>query len=228
MVLAIAGDLYPATAAAWAAKFESIPAASPGPALHTESIPAAPRTITLSTAKESASIMFAFPPGMTADDPDRYAMTVLQTYLGGYSSPGGSVLHETLRGQGLVYNVQAMTFAGAARGMFLIYTLGEPGNAPRILASVDRIVRDARGGNIPDKLLAAAKEQAITGEKLSKQTIADKAQNAALDELLGLGFEEEERFPERIRAVTKSDVVRVANKYLQAPTIVITTPDANK
>jgi zinc protease len=222
-VLAISGDIDPAVAAAWAARFESIPPSDS--TVQDHSTPAAARTLTRTTAKESAAVMFAFPPGMTASDPDRYAMTVLQTYLGGYSSPGGSLLHETLRGQGLVYNVQAMNFAGAAGGMFLIYTLGEPDNVPKILTSVGKIIANVRAGQIPDTALNAAKEQAITGEKLSKQTIAEKAQSEALDELLGLGYDEDDRFPDRIRAVTNADVIRVANKYLNTPTIVITAPE---
>jgi zinc protease len=224
MVLAISGDIDPAAAAAWAAPFEATPAPPAAPPLHLASTPAAPTVITRHTEKGSASVMFAFPPGMTATDPDRYAMTVLQTYLGGYSSPGGSVLHDTLRGKGLVYNVQAMNFVGPAPGMFLIYTLGEPQNTAEILSTVAQIVAAAKAGNIPDGLLAAAKDQAITGERLSKQTIGDKASAEALDELLGLGFDEDARFPERIRAVTKADVVRVANRYLGVPVVVVTTP----
>lgn len=225
MVLAIAGDIDPATAAAWAARLETI--APSTPALQLASSAEAPRTVRVPTAKESATVMFAFPPGMTAADPDRYPMTVLQTYLGGYSSPFGSVLHDTLRGQGLVYNVQATTFAGPAGGMFLIYTLGEPGKVQQILDSVNAIVRDVRAGKISDVAIAAAKDQAITGEKLSKQAIADRSQSAALDELLGLGFDEDQRFPDRIRAVTRDDIIRVASKYLNAPTIVITAPQVN-
>jgi predicted Zn-dependent peptidase len=43
---------------------------------------------------------------------------------------------------------------------------------------------------------------------------------------MGLGYEEEARFADAIAKVTRADVIRVANKYLTAPTIVITTPDA--
>jgi predicted Zn-dependent peptidase len=34
------------------------------------------------------------------------------------------------------------------------------------------------------------------------------------------------RFPEQINAVTKEQLVRIANKYLTTPTIVVLTPEA--
>lgn len=225
-VLSIAGDIDEAAAASWAQQFEAIPQSSP--ALNLETTPAAGQTILRHTEKQSATVMFAFPPGMKITNDDRYAMFLLQTYLGGYSSPGGSVLHETLRGKGLVYTVQASTVTGPAGGMFLIYALGEPQNAQEIVKSVEAIVADAKAGKISDTQIAAAKDQTITGEKLSKQTIADKSSSEALDELLGLGYDQSTHFPERVRAVTKADLVRVANTYLTAPVVVIHSPEVKK
>ena len=60
------------------------------------------------------------------------------------------------------------------------------------------------------------------------QTIAEKSSSAALDELLGLGYDADKRFPDGIRAVTKADLVRMANKYLQDPIVVIMTSDVKK
>jgi predicted Zn-dependent peptidase len=110
--------------------------------------------------------------------------------------------------------------------MFLIAALGEPRNADKIVATIEQIVADTKAGGFTDKALAAAKDQAITGQRLSNQTIAEKGAARALDETMGLGYEEEARFADAIAKVTRADVIRVANKYLTAPTIVITTPDA--
>jgi zinc protease len=223
-VLAISGDIDPGAAATWAAAFAAIPENSPPLAL--ESIPASPHRALKHTDKESATIMLAYPPGATADSPDRYALTVLQTYLGGYTSSAGAILFDTLRGKGLVYVVQASNVPGAARGMFLIAALGEPRNADKIVATIEQIVADTKAGGFTDKALAVAKDQAITGQRLSNKTIAEKGAARALDETMGLGYEEEARFADAIAKVTRADVIRVANKYLTAPTIVITTPDA--
>jgi zinc protease len=225
-VLAIAGDIDIAEAEKWAQAFDEMSSGAGGTMLNMTSRPSGARTITRHTDKQSATIMFAYPPGSKATSDDRYALTLLQTYLGGYSSPGGSVLHETLRGKGLVYTVQASNIAGAAGGMFLISALGEPANVNEIVRNVGEIVERTKAGDIPDVQVAAAKDQAITGERLSRQTVSDKAATAAINEMEGLGYEEDQKFAERIKAVTKADMVRVANAYLNAPVVVITTPDA--
>jgi predicted Zn-dependent peptidase len=110
--------------------------------------------------------------------------------------------------------------------MFLVAALGEPKNADAIVTNIEQIVADTKAGRFSDKALAVAKDQAITGQQLSNQTIAEKGSARALDEAMGLGYEEETRFAEAVGKVTREDVVRVANKYLTAPTIVITTPEA--
>ena len=196
--------------------------------LVTEDAPA--KTVTQATEKKSATIMLAYGPGMVAGSADRDAMIVLQTLLGGYSSPGGSLLHEALRGQGLVYTVQATNFAGvgsgdqAARGMFLIAALGEPQNTEKIVAMIQKIVEDVKAGRITDKEIATARDQSVTGHQLQHQTVAAQAQGQALDEAMGLGYDDDEKFAARVKAVTKDDVVRVAGKYLKDPVIAITRP----
>lgn len=223
MVIAISGDIDVDAAMRWAAAFEAIPQKSPP--LRMTSRAANAGVIRVPTKKESAAIMVAYPPGMTITSADRHAVTLLQTYLGGYTSQFGSVLFETLRGRGLVYTVQASNVSGPAGGMFLIAALGEPQNADAIAKTIQEIVERTKAGEIPDAKFEAAKDQAITGEKLSKLTIADKSANQALDELLGLGYDDDVRFPEKIRAVTKAEVVAAAKKYLNAPVVVIMTPE---
>ncbi|HVT82470.1 MAG TPA: insulinase family protein, partial [Phycisphaerae bacterium] len=225
MVIAISGDIDPDAAAKWAGAFESIPQKTP--ALHMTSRSAAPAATRVPTKKDSATIMVAYP-GMTVTNPDRYALTVLQTYLGGYTSQFGSVLFDTLRGRGLVYTVQASNITGPAGGMFLISAQGEPQNADAITKAIAEIVAQTKAGDIPDVKFNAARDQAITGEKLSKLTIAEKSSDQALNELIGLGYDEDARFPERVRAVTKEQVIAAARNYLTAPVIVVMTPEQKK
>ena len=43
---------------------------------------------------------------------------------------------------------------------------------------------------------------------------------------MGLGYDYKKTFAARMKAVTKEDLLRVANKYLTSPVVTITTPDA--
>jgi zinc protease len=226
-VLAIYGDLDQMPDLEKSA-FSKIPAG--GGTLNLVTELASGKTVIQPTEKQSATVMLAYGPGSVAGQKDRDAMLVLQTLLGGYNSPGGPLLHETLRGKGLVYTVQATNIPGVkhgdkeARGTFLIAALGEPGNADQIVTIIEQIVADVKAGKTSEKDIAGAKDQAITGHQLQNQTIASQAQDQALDELMGLGYNDNDTFAARIKAVTKDDVVRAANAYLQSPVIAITKP----
>lgn len=225
-VLAIYGDIDPVEVRKWIEPLGQIPKPTSPPALAKISLANSARTVTQATHKKSAAIFFGYAPGMVVTSPDRHAMTILKTLLAGYNSPGGSILHETLRGQGLVYTVQANNIAGPVPGMFMVMALGQPENTQKITSLIQKIMTEAKAGGFTEEQLATAKDQAITGEKLSDQTIAEQAATAALDELMGLGYQANEHTAENLGKVTREDVIRVANKYLQEPVIAISTPTA--
>jgi zinc protease len=223
-VIAVYGDIDKEDVAKWAQQFAAIPKTDPK--LNLEAVRAPGGTVTQQSQKQSATVFYGYGPGMTLTDADRYPMTVLQTILGGYSSPGGSWLHETLRGQGLVYTVQAQNIPAPFPGMFMIVALGEPQNVPKITTLINQRIDDAKKGLFTEQEIALAKDQAITGQKLAAQTVAAQAQMQALDELYGLGYNAHEQYAPSILKVTHDDLVRVANKYLVNPVIAITSPDA--
>jgi len=67
-------------------------------------------------------------------------------------------------------------------------------------------------------------EQIVALHAQENVTIADQARTAAIDELLGLGYDYDKKFDAQIRAVTKDDVIRTANKYLTKSVLVTTSP----
>ena len=110
--------------------------------------------------------------------------------------------------------------------MFLITALGEPQNAGAIADTIAGLVALVKQGTISDSQFEAAREQAITGDKLSRLTVADLSSQQAVNELVGVGYDEETRFADKVRAVTKGQMQRAAQTYLTQPTVVILTPEA--
>ncbi len=204
-VLAVYGDIDKDAVAQWAQHFSAIP--KNDPKLNEQAARAPANTVNHHSDKQSASIFYGYGPGMTFTDEDRYAMVVLQTILGGYSSPGGSWLHETLRGKGLVYTVQAESIPSLFPGMFMIMALGEPQNVTKITDLINMRIADAKKGLFTTEEIALAKDQAITGEKLANQKLSDQAMAQALDELYGLGYDQHEKFAANITKVTHDDLV---------------------
>lgn len=225
MVIAIAGDIDPAAAEKWAAPFAALPAPAQKPIFNLFSVTNDAVTIVRPTDKDAATIMLAYP-GATMTSPDRDALLLLKTYLGGYSSPAGSLLHETLRSRGLVYTVKATSLPGPAGGIFLITALGEPQAARTIADTIQSLIEGVKKGDLPQAQFELARDQLIAGKKLDQPTIADISSRQALNEVLGIGWDDDLKLPPRIAALTRADLIRVANKYLTTPTLVVFTPEA--
>jgi zinc protease len=149
-------------------------------------------------------------------------MRVLDAISSGVGYPGGW-LHETLRGQRLVYYVHAWNNALPERGYFAVLA----GTAPATADSALKIIRDkmdkAKREYVTDAELDMGKRICNIMEDLYyAQTAASQAERAAQDEITGLGYDYRDSLKQMINAVTKEDVRSVAQKYLtESATLVI-------
>ena len=67
---------------------------------------------------------------------------------------------------------------------------------------------EVQGSDISDSMLEQAKNICVTMHKIGLETIASQASSAALNEVLGLGYDHHLRYPERIGKVTAGDVLQ--------------------
>ena len=224
-VLAVFGDVNPAEVKAaverrlgsWKGGAAALPALPPEPP------PAEDRTLQEKGHEKMGGVFIGYP-GMTLkDEKDRYAMDVLDALISGIELPRGW-LHETLRGKGLVYEVHAYSFVGIEPGYFGIYAGCEPARVEEvkknILEQIARLFREKPS----EGELEAARRVCITAEVLDRQTDAQQAMQAALDELYGLGYDYPAKYAPGILAVSADDVQRVAKKYLTHYLCVLMTP----
>jgi zinc protease len=225
MVLAIVGDIDVERTRAWVERaftgFQSR-------ALDFPPVPAEPAATQMrrevkQTRKQVAAIYLGFPGTTITHSNDRYALHILDAIMSGIGFPGGW-LHTDLRGRQLVYVVHAFNWLGLEPGYFGIMAATQPHQVDQVIDLILQHVEKARAGEISDAELTRAKQLAIIAERLERQTNDDVAATAGLDELYGLGYDFSAGEVERLQQVTKADVQRVAQHYLQHPTIVITTP----
>ena len=177
------------------------------------------------TAKPGATVFVGYPGIRLTDIEDRYAMGVLMEVLG--SNTGW--LHELLRGRQYVYYAWGYSHAGLVPGFVAATAQCEADKAATVLELIEEQLAKAARGEISEAEVANAKSKQINAEVLGKQTNADAAATAALDELYGFGYEWSESQADRIMAVTLADVQRVANKYLSGPatvTVITSEPGA--
>jgi len=163
-------------------------------------------------------------PGMSIDNiEDRYPMEVLDAVISGIHYPGGW-LHSELRGKGLVYVVHAYNWLGLEPGYFGAYAACEPAKVHDVKKVMLDIFERIKTEDVGDDEFERAKRICITEEQLSKQKNSDQASTAALNELYDLGYDFESKHTERIMAVTKADVKRVAKKYFTHYVMTVSMP----
>jgi zinc protease len=226
MVLAIVGDIdLPQTVAAVEQALATFaPRPVPVPQVPAEPPPTQGRRKVKQTQKHVAAIYIGFPGTILANLADCYALHILDGIISGFNVPSGW-LHDALRGQQLVYVVHALHWAGLESGYFGVYAATQPDKVQTVVDLMLQLLEQARAGEISEAEFARTKQMALVTARLQRQANDQLASDMALNELYGLGYDFSDHEAAALARVTKADVQRVAQTYLQHPTMVITTPD---
>ncbi len=224
-VLTVFGDVEPAAVLAqiekafkdWAPSKRVMPAALSEPA-RTE-----PARLT-SNHDRAQTVIFMGYQGMPYASEDRYAMDVLDGIISGINYPGGW-LHTDLRGNSLVYVVHAYNWTGLDVGYFGLYAATYDEALEQALNIIDGHMARIATDLVTDEELDHAKQLCIIMNETQRQTNSSQARDAAVSELYGVGYGYNENYGEKIAAVTKEDVLRVAQKYLKNPVTILRRPN---
>jgi zinc protease len=168
--------------------------------------------------------------GMQMTDTDDVAATaVLDTIISGYRYPTGWIYNE-LRGgdRSLVYEVHAINVPGLIPGYFGIYAACQPAQVGEVYAIISEQLERARRGGFTPEEMEQARSIIATTELMQTQTNQDRAMQACLDELYGLGHDYRAKFRAAVGRVTAEDAARMARKYFTAPTVVVVTPEPDQ
>ena len=176
------------------------------------------------TDKVSAGILVGYN-GMTLLDQDRPVMDVIDAIVSGIGYPSGW-LHESLRGgdTSLVYYVHAFPSYGVDAGHFGVITQTTMGNYQEVLDLILRKIEQIQADLVSEEELERAKNMVITMHQLGRETNGAQAYEAALWEVLGLGFDWGEQYPELAGDVDREDILRVARKYFRHHLVASTIP----
>ena len=176
------------------------------------------------TDKEQAVIFMGIP-SMTLDNPDWYAMRVLDGVMSGIGYPGGW-LHGALRGERLVYIVHLWNDARRGKGYVCVMAATTPEHADSALGIINEKIEKAKNELVTDDELEMGKRSCIIMEDLYySQTTASRANLNGQYEVRGLGYDYRDTIREKVRAVTKEDLKRVANKYFTSSAVIVITPE---
>lgn len=162
--------------------------------------------------------------GASVQHPAYAALKLLNTYLGnGLSS---RLFVELREKRGLAYDVSAFYPTRLGQSQFVAYIGTAPDNAATALEGLRFEVERLRDVLLSDDDLQAAKNKLLGQYALGKQTNAQLAQLLGWYEILGLGVEFDQQFPDLVNAVTALDTEAVAQAFFHDPTIVLLGPEA--
>jgi zinc protease len=172
---------------------------------------------------DAAVIYMGFPSTSMFDHQENMALIVLRTILTGYDGGGGWLFND-LRGAGLVYVITAMNRPTLVKGCFSVVAQTRPDQVPEALKRIKANLAKAAGGEFSDAEFNRAKEAILNGHARENETLTEQAMLAGIHELVGLGFDFEDKFEEQLRAVTLADVKTAARKLFDRGLVVTTGP----
>jgi len=161
--------------------------------------------------------------GVRLSDDDRYVLSVIDSVISGIGYPSGR-LHDALRvDRDLVYYVHAHNWTGIDPGSFHVMAQTAPEAVDEVVKVIKGELQRIASEPVSERDLELAKQVCVSTFRMSRETSSAQAQEAALYELYGLGYDHEEKYVQRVREVTAEEVLRVASKYFEKPSVLVIT-----
>ncbi len=175
--------------------------------------------------REQAHLVVGFP-GLTIRDPDRAALEVLMTVLGGQ---GGRLFAELRDKRALAYRVSAFSVEGIDPGYLAAYIACAPEKLDDarsgIRGELERVAQDG----VDDGEIDRAVRYLVGVHEIALQRRASLSAAICLNEAYGIGHDYHLRYGEEIESVTAAEVKRVARQQFDwdaVVTSIVTTPAA--
>jgi zinc protease len=171
-----------------------------------------PETIRMQRNITQANIVLGHK-GVARDDPDYYALQVMNHILGGGGF--GSRLFEEIRvKRGLTYRVTSLLEAMKYAGSFQIMLQTKNASAGEAIAICQEQMQRIRDELVTQEELDLAKKYLTGSFPLRIDSLRELADFITQAEYYGLGLDYPERYPALIGSVTREDVLRVARAHL--------------
>ncbi len=155
--------------------------------------------------------------GTEATSEDYATLKVINSLLGsGLSSRLFVNLREK---QGLAYVVSSSLPSVKDKSRFVLYIGTDPKNQKKVIQEFQREINSLKDTPVPEKELQEAKNKLSGGFALAHETNSNQSFYLGFYELMGMGYEFDQCYPEHIQKVTAADVQQVAQKYFSQPMV---------
>jgi zinc protease len=175
-----------------------------------EDPPPSGRVARLVVDREQAQIMLGTR-GLRLDDPDRFALEVLNGVLSGQ---GGRLFLELRDRQSLCYSVGSFHIEGIEEGVFSLYMGTSPDKVNQALRGMENLLDEVLQKGITQEELIKAQRHLVGVHDIGLQRLSSQAASTTFNVLYGLGYRADEAYAENIEAVDLDAVRTVAEKLL--------------
>ncbi|RMF89784.1 MAG: insulinase family protein [Nitrospinota bacterium] len=151
--------------------------------------------------------------GIRRDNPDYYAVTVMNHILGG-GGFGSRLLQKLREEHGLVYGAYSQFQSGKVPHLFWVRLETRNRAVKQALELTMQEIRRIQGTPVSPEELKAAKAYLVGSFPFRMDTNRELATLLPLLEFYQLGLDYVDRYPALIEQVSQADVLRVAQKYL--------------
>jgi len=175
--------------------------------------------------KTSAALMIGTN-GLDIDSKERPVLDVINTILSGAGTPSGR-LFDALRGgqEDLVYLVGSFPFYGINAGYFGIITQTTMGNLENVQQIIVQNLQRLQTEQVSNEELKIAKNILLTAHHMGLESLGSQAQSAAVNEVLGMGWRYDQKYPELIEKVGTDEIQNLAKKLFTHTLVIRTIPE---
>ena len=169
-----------------------------------------------------AFVLYSYP-APSVSDGDFAALKLISTVLGGRMT--GRLFVELREKLGLAYEVNSIYPTRKDKSYFEIYLGLDKKNIDVAKKGIERIAEDLCSSKIGEEELRDTKNFIKGVYLLDHQAVERQAYYLAFREIMGLGYEYDEKYIEKLEKITPDDIITVANKYFkQQPYKLILSP----
>jgi predicted Zn-dependent peptidase len=221
MVFSAAGNLeHDAFVAQVAEHFSGLAATTDAPVAK-QAAPATHAHITLKRKRSLEQVQLCLGvPAPQTDSPERYAVYLLNTMLGGGMS---SRLFQTVReDRGLAYSIYSETSPFRDTGSLSVYAGTSADKTLEVLRLTMEELRRLKEEPVPEAELKRAKDQLKSNIVLGLESSSSRMSNLARQEMYFGRFFSVEEIVEQVDGITPADVQRLARELFRPEAIALT------
>lgn len=174
------------------------------------SLPDMVKKETIKMDKEETLLILGFRT-VGINNPDKYPLDLLDILFSGMS---GRLFQAIRAKSGLSYTLGCEQKIGIDTGFLLFYVATTKDRLSEARDKLYAEIKTIKDIPVSEEELDFAKREVLSNYKMAMQTNAAYSFQSALDELYGLGYDNLYKYEDEIKRVTKEDIKRVANKYL--------------